>query len=247
MIMGNVNEERNELGQFVQGRQETAEEKINATLNLFTGELFQRPPIKSSVARKLRKRTIYYIELLEIRDQHVLFRVGCEAGTYIRKLCYDLGEALLTGAHMDELRRTRTGIFKEDETLCTLQDVKDAYTIFQEEKDERYLRKLILPMEKAVAHWKKIYIRDSAVDAIAHGADLAIAGVCIIEKDIVENTDVVLMTLKGELVAFGRALMSTAKIMKSNHGLCVKTTRVFMDRGIYPNWKEHPKEAVPPQ
>jgi H/ACA ribonucleoprotein complex subunit 4 len=223
------------------------EDKVRAVLRLFTDELYQRPPIKSSVARRLRKRKIYYTEFLEMNENHVLFRVGCEAGTYIRKLCYDLGEALLCGANMDELRRTRTGIFREDNTLCTLQDLKDAYLIYQEEKDESYLRRLISPIEKAVAHWRKIYIRDTAVDAIAHGAHLAVAGVVNLEKDIQTGEQIALMTLKGELVAFAEATMSTSKILTSSHGICAKTNRVFMDRGVYPNWKEDPKVVVPPE
>lgn len=42
-------------------------------------------------------------------------KIGCEAGTYIRKYCHDIGQALGCGAHMAELRRTRVADFKEDE------------------------------------------------------------------------------------------------------------------------------------
>lgn len=216
---------------------EIPRERIEKVLNLYTTELYQRPPLKSSVARKLRKRKIYYTQLLEVREKFVLFRVGCEAGTYIRKLCYDIGETLLCGAHMAELRRTRTGDFRED-SLCTLQDLHDALKIYREEKDERYLRALVVPMEKAVKHWKKVYIRDSAVDAIAHGASLAVAGVLYLEKSIEKNEDVAIMTQKGELVAFGVSTMTTHQILKTNHGICIKTRKVFMPRGWYPNWNE---------
>ncbi|MCF2139168.1 MAG: RNA-guided pseudouridylation complex pseudouridine synthase subunit Cbf5 [Candidatus Lokiarchaeota archaeon] len=217
--------------------EEVPKEKIEAVLNLYTTSLYQRPPLKSSVARRLRIRKIYYTHLLEVKDKFVLFRVGCEAGTYIRKLCFDIGETLLCGAHMVELRRTRTGDFRED-TLCTLQDLHDALTIYREEKDERYLRALITPMEKAVKHWKKIFIRDSAVDAIAHGASLAIAGVLYLEKTIEKGDQVAIMTQKGELVAFAISLMTTHQILKSNHGICAKTQKVFMPRGWYPNWQD---------
>ena len=54
----------------------------------FTGPIYQMPPIKSAVKRVIRIRTIYYLEVLEIEGSFVLFRVGCEAGTYIRKLCH---------------------------------------------------------------------------------------------------------------------------------------------------------------
>lgn len=225
--------------------EEIPEEKIKNVLNIFTTKLYQRPPLKSSVARRLRMRTIYYTQLLEVKNQFALFRVGCEAGTYIRKLCFDIGEALLCGAHMAELRRSRTAEFREDETLCTLQDLNDAMKIYREERDDSYLRKLIAPMEKAVQHWKKIYIRDSAVDAIAHGASLAVAGVLYLEKSIERHEPVAIMTQKGELVAFGESLFSTSAILKSDHGICAKTTRVFMKRGLYPHWKKVAKEIIP--
>ena len=93
----------------------------------FVGPIFQKPPLKSSVVKQLRIRTIYYLDVLEIEEQHVLMRVGCEAGTYIRKLCFDIGLALGTGANMEELRRTKAGPFREDETLVTLHQLKDAY------------------------------------------------------------------------------------------------------------------------
>lgn len=98
----------------------------------FVGEIYQRPPLKSSVARNLRTRKIYYLDILEIEGQRVLMKVGCEAGTYIRKLCYDIGLALGCGANMEELRRTKAGPFAEDESLVTLHKLKDAYEIWKE-------------------------------------------------------------------------------------------------------------------
>ncbi len=224
---------------------EVPKEKIQRILNIFTANLYQRPPMKSSVARRMRTRRIYYIHLMEIKEKHVLFRVGCEAGTYIRKLCHDIGEALLCGAHMAELRRTRTGEFRADQSLVTLQDLNDAMRIFHEEQNDSYLRKLIVPLEKAVFHWKKIYIRDSAVDAIAHGASLAVAGVLYLEKTIEKGESIAIMTQKGELVAFAEALMSATQIMKKYHGHCAKTKKVFYPRGVYPHWKAEPTTISP--
>ncbi|MHA1519931.1 MAG: RNA-guided pseudouridylation complex pseudouridine synthase subunit Cbf5 [Promethearchaeota archaeon] len=225
--------------------EEKPKDVIEKVLNLYTSDLYQRPPLKSSVARRLRIRKIYYSQLLEVQGKFVLFRVGCEAGTYIRKLCFDIGETLLCGAHMVELRRTRTGEFRED-SILSLQDLNDALKIYREEKDETYLRQLIVPMEKAVKHWKKIYIRDTAVDAIAHGASLAVAGVLYLEKSIEKNEDVAVMTQKGELVAFATSLMTTHQILKTKHGMCAKTRKVFMTRGWYPNWNETKNKSPDP-
>lgn len=212
--------------------------KLEKVFKIFTGKIYQTPPIKSSVVRKLRVREIYYASVLEVNNNHVLFKVGCEAGTYIRKFCFDIGEALCSGAHMLELRRTRVGNFIEDESLISLQNLKDSYSLYKDEGEEYYLRKIILPMEKMVSHLPKIYVRDTAVDALCHGADLASAGVCYIDARIKPSLQVVYMTLKKELIGFGIAKMDAMKIYKAKSGIVANTNKVFMKRGIYPRWNE---------
>ena len=150
--------------------QKESKAKIRKAAAEFVGTIYQRPPLRSSVKRRLRTRQIYYLDILEIDGQDVLFRVGCQAGTYIRKLVYDIGEVLGGGAHMAELRRTRTGPFKEDENFISLYDLVDAYHFWKEDKDDRLLRQYIRPLEEGVQHLTQIIIRDSAVDAICHGA-----------------------------------------------------------------------------
>lgn len=211
--------------------------KIEKVFKTFTGKIYQTPPIKSSVLRKLRIREIYYLKALETLENLVLFQVGCEAGTYIRKLCFDIGEALCSGAHMLELRRTRVGKFKENQNLISLQNLKDAYSIYLEEGEEKYLRRMIFPLEKMVEHIPKIYVRDSAVDALCHGADLAAAGVCYIDARIDTDMQVALMTLKKELIGFGTAKLTAMKIYKAKSGIVANSSKVFMERGVYPNWK----------
>ncbi len=214
------------------------QKKIEKIFKLFTGKIYQRPPLKSSVLRKLRIREIYYSEVIEVDNNHILFRIGCEAGTYIRKFCFDLGEALCSGAHMLELRRTRVGNFKESENLISLQNLKDAYTIYQLEGNDYYLKKFIYPMEKIVSHLPKIYVRDTAVDALCHGADLASAGICYIDARIKKNTLIAYMTLKKELIGFGTALKDALQIYKAKSGILARTNKIFMERGVYPRWKK---------
>lgn len=213
---------------------EVDEDKIRKICEEFTGPIYQRPPLKSSVKRVVRIRTIYYIDVLEVSGKDVLMRVGCQAGTYIRKLCHDIGIVLGVGAHMQELRRTRSGPLKEDETLVTLYDLQDAYETWIEEKDETLLRKTILPVEKAIQHLPKIVIRDSAVDAICHGADLAAPGVLRLETGIKRGSLIAIMTQKGELVALAKAKMTSNEILEAEKGIVAKTERVIMDRGTYP-------------
>jgi len=217
---------------------QAAEDQIKAILGEFQGTIYQRPPVRASVKRRLRTRKIYYLELLEADGRNVLFKVGCEAGTYIRKLCYDIGEALGCGAHMQELRRTRVGPFVEDEGLVTLHDVSYIFAQWQETKDESLLRKFIYPMEKSLELLPKIYIRDSAVDAICHGAHIAAPGVLSLDTEIKPNDAVVIFTQKGEVVTLAKALASTEEILRMDHGLVAKTLRVLMPRGIYPKmWR----------
>jgi H/ACA ribonucleoprotein complex subunit 4 len=215
-----------------------SKKKIETAFKIFTDKIYQRPPLKSSVARRLRVREIYYLKLLEMEENNVLFQVGCEAGTYIRKLCYDIGEALCSGAHMLELRRTKVGKFNENNNLTTLQDLKDAFTIYQEEGNDVYLKKIIFPAEKMVEHMPKIFIRDTAVDALCHGADLAAAGVCYVDARIKQDMLVAYMTLKKELIGFGRSNKRAMDIYKAKSGIMAKTKKIFMERGIYPRWTE---------
>ena len=210
------------------------EERIREICKEFVGVIYQRPPLRSAVGRRVRKRSIYYLKVLEAEGRDVLIQVGCEAGTYIRMLCHHIGEALGFGAHMKELRRTRVGLLKEDESLATMHDVWDAYHYWVEDKDEKPLRKIIKPIEYAVGFLPKVVIRDSAVDAICHGASLANPGILRIEAGIKPQSPVTIQTQKGELVALGKAIMSSDQMLQLNHGLAVKTTKVIMKPGTYP-------------
>lgn len=216
---------------------EIEQKKVKKVLEEFQGTIYQRPPLRASVKRKLRTRKIYYIEFLEMEERNVLFKVGCEGGTYIRKLCYEMGEVLGCGAHMQELRRTRAGPFVEGE-LVTLHEVAYHFMQYQEKKDERLLKKFIQPVEKALTLVPKIYIRDSAVDAVCHGAHLTAPGVLSLETGITKGAMTAIFTLKGEAVALARATASTQEILNMEHGVVAETRRVLMPRGTYPRcWK----------
>lgn len=204
----------------------------------FVGPLFQKPPLKSSVSRVLRIREIYYLNVLEIEGQRVLMQVGCQAGTYMRKLCYDMGLALGCGANMEELRRSRAGPFGEDASLVTLHQLKDAYEVWREGGDEAPLRRVVLPVERALAHLPKLEISDNAVDAICHGAPLAAPGLVSLETDIKVGDMVAVYTLKGEAVALAKAALSSKDMETIEKGLVASTERVIMEPGVYPRrWK----------
>lgn len=212
------------------------EKSLSTVLEEFVGDIYQRPPVRAAVKREVRRRRIYSIRDVEVDGRQVLFRVSCQAGTYIRKLVYDMGEVLEVGAHMRELRRVRAGAFTE-ETILSLYDVLRLSQAQPSEREE-LARRIIRPMEEAFEHIPRVYMRDSAVSAICHGADLAVPGVVRLSEGIRPKTLVALFTLKGELVALAKALMSTEQVVKEEKGLAAKTVRVIMPADTYPRmWK----------
>ncbi len=218
------------------------EEKVRQTLNEFIGKITQLPPIRSAVKRQLRERSVYYIEVLEIQGQDVLMKVGCQAGTYIRRLADDVGKKLGCGAHMAELVRTKAGPFNY-KSWVTLQDLKDAYEMWKEGKKEE-IRKVILPVEAGVEHLPKIWIIDTAVDTVSHGAALSTPGIARLHSGINHNDTVAVMTLKDELVALGTAQMNSQNMLLQQKGIAVNNLRVFMQPGIYPKFIKRQEQTL---
>ncbi len=217
-------------------------EKLNDVLNNFRGKIFQTPPIRSSVKRRLRVRRIYKLELLEhYSGQLSLLRISCQAGTYIRKLCHDIGLLMGTGAHMQELRRVRTGPFTE-ESLVTLQDLNDAWYYYQKEHDEAPIRQIIKPIEVICSDVPKIYIRDSAINAICHGAALTIPGVIRLSSGIEKGNLVAIFSMKDELVGLAYSTLSTKQILEETNGICANSKAILMQKDTYPSsWKKNKK------
>ncbi|PYH30513.1 pseudouridine synthase CBF5 [Aspergillus neoniger CBS 115656] len=219
------------------------EAQFKRALETLTGALFQRPPLISAVKRQLRIRTIHESKLYEFDNERHLgvFWVSCEAGTYIRTLCVHLGLLLGVGAHMQELRRVRSGAMDENSGMVTLHDVLDAQWMYDNQRDESYLRKVIKPLETLLTTYKRIVVKDSAVNAVCYGAKLMVPGLLrfgkippLYEAGIEVNEEVVLMTTKGEAIAIGIAQMSTVELSTCDHGVVAKVKRCIMERDLYP-------------
>jgi H/ACA ribonucleoprotein complex subunit 4 len=210
--------------------------QLHRAVETLTGALFQRPPLISAVKRQLRIRTIYESKLIEYDEKRNLgiFWVSCEAGTYVRTLCVHLGLLVGTGGHMQELRRVRSGVLDENDNLVTMHDVMDAQHVYDTTKDEKYLRRVVMPLETLLTNYKRIVVKDSAVNAICYGAKLMIPGLLRFADDIDINQEVVLMTTKGEAIAVGIAQMTTAVMATCDHGVVAKIKRVIMERDTYP-------------
>jgi H/ACA ribonucleoprotein complex subunit 4 len=221
------------------------EEEVRRVVGLFKGPVYQRPPLRSAVKRELRVRRIYDVKVLEISGRDVLFWMWCEAGTYVRKFCHDVGVVLGVGAHMQELRRVRSGSLRED-TAVTLQDVVDAFAFWREDGDESLLRRVVIPVERAVEHLPRVVVRDSAVDAIARGAALAVPGILRVDAGIKVGDAVAIFTKKDELVAMGRALMRSEQMVSAKKGVAVQPEAVLMKPGVYPSlWRGARRKQTP--
>ncbi|PVV02556.1 hypothetical protein BB560_002987 [Smittium megazygosporum] len=221
-----------------------SELEVKRSIETLTGALFQRPPLISAVKRQLRVRTIYKSDLIEFDEKKNLavFWVSCEAGTYMRTLCVHLGLLLGVGGHMQELRRVRSGALSENDNMVTMHDVLDAQWQYDNTRDESYLRRAIRPLEWLLVNYKRIVVKDSAVNAICYGAKMMIPGLLRFENDIEVGEEVVLMTTKGEAIALAIATMSTSTMATCDHGVIAKIKRVIMERDTYPRkWGLGPK------
>jgi len=218
------------------------EGKVRDALKEYVGEITQLPPVRSHVKRVERTREIYYITFLEKEGRDVLFKVGCQAGTYIRRLCEQVGKVMGIGAHMIELRRTKAGGFYENERLVTLQDLSDAYAYYTEEGNEKFLRYCVQPVENALRHIPKVWIFDSTIESLCQGAKLAVPGISKVETEIKNGSIVAVLSLKDEIVGLGTAVMKSEGMIEAKEGVAVKMNRIVMKSGTYPKmWKT--KEA----
>jgi tRNA pseudouridine55 synthase len=194
---------------------------LEAVAAEFVGEVYQKPPRKSAVTRRLRSRTIHDLDVLEVRDRQALLRIRCESGTYVRKLCHDLGLAAGTGAHMGHLRRTATDPF-DDRDLVTMHDLTDAL-VFAEEGDESPLREVVVPAERALTHLPHVTVAVSAAEEIAEGAPVYAPGVVDAEP-AAEGDLVACVTPDDAAVCLGRLVGDP----DADHGEVVSLERVLV-------------------
>lgn len=226
---------------FAVARLHTKEDEsvVRNVLTNFLGEIYQRPPQRSSVRRATRIRSIYELDLMEHEKNLLLLRILCQAGTYIRKLIYDIGEVLNCGATMLELRRTRVSDFAEiNQPFSRLHDIVEAFQIYRETGEENLLRAVVKPVEECLKSVSSVIIKDSAVDALCHGAQLAVPGIVAFDRNLEIGQLVGIYTLKRELVGLGESLMNADSIRQTSKGIAFSMNRLIMRPGTYPKcWK----------
>lgn len=157
---------------------ETLQKLINEN---FSGVITQLPPKKSRVKRQEREREIMQFKLLQRGEdkKDFLFIAKVQGGTYIRKLCSDLGD-MIGGAHMAELRRVQAGVFVEKQAI-RLYDFDKAVEEYEKNKPEA-LMKLIIPAEDAIKQVLPAFeIKEFALFSLKSGKPL-------FRKDLVLDT-----------------------------------------------------------
>jgi len=149
-------------------------DEITQCINSFVGEIKQVPPMYSAlkvngkklyelaragieIEREARPITIYDIEITSIKIPYVRFVVKCSKGTYIRSLCYDIGELLKCGGMMWNLQRTATGQFHIEDSI-NIQDLND-----------ENINEQIMPIESIFQNNTKIIIEDRFVKFLLNG------------------------------------------------------------------------------
>ena len=200
------------------------EGSIREAFNIFKGSIYQLPPLKSAVARRVREKQRYELEILEIEGRDILFRVRCESGTYVRTLCLDIGYYLGTKANMTDLRRISTVPFKEKDAI-TLQQLSDYVALANEGKD-RMLRSIIFSPSYLLSPYAKIIVKESAIGTISHGSDLYPGGLRAIIGEPLAGDRVGVFSESGKLVGTGKMLISYNQIMDTK---ILDFDRVFVD------------------
>ncbi|MBI5177390.1 RNA-guided pseudouridylation complex pseudouridine synthase subunit Cbf5 [Candidatus Micrarchaeota archaeon] len=194
---------------------EFSREELDAALENFRGKIFQTPPLASAVAKRLRVRTVYKLEILEVRGRSVLFHSRVQGGTYIRKLVEDAGRVLGAGTTMADLRRTlAAGIAEKD--CVTLQELSDRLWLAREQGNEKPIRECVRPIEEVVKV-KRVVVGDGMLVPLSSGSNLACGGVDALDWKIGAGDVVGIFTGKGELHSIARASLGTNEIAEKKN------------------------------
>ena len=194
------------------------------------GEIKQLPPMYSAlkingkrmcdlvrsgrsdeIELKYRDVNIKKLEILSYKDNKVMFYVKCSKGTYVRSICYDVGQALGCGGHMSFLLRTESGKFNLDNSI-TLEELE----VF---KENETLDNYLYDIDYVLSNLGLIDINPLAVKSFVNGAIVYPKG--FIKKEFKESDKLVRVYTKGEFLGVG-------KLIKVDDTLCLKSDKLFI-------------------
>ncbi len=199
---------------------EVEKTKLEEAFKKFTGKIIQTPPRISAVARRPREREIYWAEIESIKGRTVVFEMGCQHGTYVRKWISDLGQSLGIVAHMSGLVRLQAGPLKLKDSV-TLEQLK---TAFKKEKIE----KVILAPEECVQHLPQVYVDEGTKDYLSHGSPVFAPGIVAVTSEMKKGDTVAVFDTKSNLLALGFAELDADEAIKAEKGMVVKTDVVLI-------------------
>ncbi len=213
--------------------EEPEDEALSSAMEKLTGRIFNVPPEISAVKVQVRTRRIYDFEMIERNGKDVLTKIICESGTYIRTMARDLGLILGYNVELKELRREKSGVF--DLSMCvTLQQVADAYWLWNECDKPDALLKIIQPVEKLLLEIPSAVVKDSAAAAIAHGAPLLRPGIVNIDEGITSGKEIAIFTMKDEAVGIVKLTVDSDKLSTMESGEVARPSMVLLDQDLYP-------------
>lgn len=153
------------------------EQDVLEAIKKFTGEYMQVPPMYSAlkqngvrlydlarqgieVERKGRKVNIKFIDNIDIKMPYVKMRVCCTKGTYIRSLCFDIGEYLNVGAVMTDLKRTKTSVFDEENSI----NIADL--------TEENIFNYVISIDDALSKYPKLTVKNKYARLLQNGVNV---------------------------------------------------------------------------
>ncbi|HME55828.1 MAG TPA: RNA-guided pseudouridylation complex pseudouridine synthase subunit Cbf5 [Candidatus Lokiarchaeia archaeon] len=214
------------------------DETLQGVVRSFIGEVQQVPPDRSAVKRAPRMRRIESLEILERNERDVLLKIACDAGTYIRTLCVDIGNALGCGAHLTELRRTRSGSFSESNTpLMIAQDIDAGARAWLDQDDASLLKGLLQPVERALDDYPRLVIADRAIKSALRGNGIKANDVVAINAAIQEGSKIAIFTIAGEIIARGRSMMSASAILETRAGFIARISKIYADSSLLARYR----------
>jgi H/ACA ribonucleoprotein complex subunit 4 len=211
---------------------------LDEVMSNMTGRVFNVPPEISAVKIQVRSRRIFKFEKLDFKNNQMVARVECEAGTYIRTMARDMGLLLNMKVELKELRREVSGIFKLEDCV-TLQQLADAYWLWKELSQPEALLRIIHPVEKLLLDYPSVTVKDSAAAALSHGAPLLRPGIVSIDPAIADGRDIVVNTMKGETVGIVNMLVTSDSVKAMESGEIARPSMVLLNQDLYPRrWKK---------
>jgi len=217
---------------------ELGRNEIEEKMTMLTGKVYNVPPEISAVRVQVRTRKISKFDILDFDGTSLLTHIECEAGTYVRTMARDLGLLLDTPVELKELRRPTSGEFNVSQSI-TMQQLADAYWLWQEKGEEHAMLRILHPIEDMLSDLPRVVVKDGAAAALSHGAPLLRPGVVSIDEDLNVGSEVLLVTIKGEAVAIAKMSQNSKVIPDMNQGEVAKPNCVLMKEDTYPrSWKK---------